>query len=228
MFRARSKKSNQEVAIKFISKNKLSDDDAMCDRVRNEIKIHSQLEHHRIVKLMEYFEDENYVYMVLELCINGNLFKRIKSVGKLNETQSAKYSFQLLEAIQYLQNNFGVIHRDLKLSNILLDGNFNLKLCDFGLATQLGHPDEEHFTICGTPNYIAPEVASQQAHGFPVDLWSLGCLLFAMLTGKPPFEQGGVQETLRCIVIGEYDMPAHISELAKGFLNLLLNLVLSQ
>lgn len=224
MYRARHC-SGTDVAIKFISKSKITDK-SMSERVENEINIHSQLKHHCIVDVIECFEDEKFVCIVLELCVNGNMYRYLKSHGRLEEPCAAKYCFQLLEAVQYLQSVHGVIHRDLKLSNILLDEQYNIKLCDFGLATRLGHPDEEHFTICGTPNYIAPEVASQQAHGFPVDLWSLGCLLFAMLTGEPPFEQqGGVQETLQRIVEGKYAMPDHISQEAQDFLRSLLDLV---
>jgi polo-like kinase 4 len=235
VYLANDRATNEDVAIKFISKSKITDQ-SMYARVRNEINIHSKLKHHAIVNVLNHFEDQDNVYIVLELCVNGNLFKHIKTRGKLNETVAAKYCFQLLEAVQHLQSQHGVIHRDLKLSNILLDQHYNVKLCDFGLAAQLGHPDEEHFTICGTPNYIAPEVASQQAHGFPVDLWSLGCLLFAMLTGSPPFEQAGhgqgqgggergVQATLQSIVQGKYMMPKHTSYAAQDFLRSLLHLV---
>jgi polo-like kinase 4 len=93
-----------------------------------------------------------------------------------------------------------VVHRDLKLSNILIasrsdsladqrarqekPGKLVIKVCDFGLAVLMGHPDEEHFTLCGTPNYIAPEIAAQVAHGYPADIWSAGCLFYSMVVGR--------------------------------------------
>ena len=237
VFHALDKRTKKEVAVKFISKSKFTDDQSIRDRVRNEIRIHLQLKHHAIVNCLEHFEDKDNVYIVLELCVQGNLFKYLNH-GRLEEAVAAKYCFQLLEALNYLQSGpLQVIHRDLKLSNILLDKHFNVKLCDFGLATQQQHPDEEQYTILGTPNYIAPEVVNQTAHGYPADLWSLGCLLFAMLTGETPFEQRGdrdrdrerggdaVRETLQRVVDGRYSMPANISQAAQTFLRSLLHLV---
>jgi len=95
---------------------------------------------------------------------------------------------------------------------------------DFGLAVQMEHPDEEHFTICGTPNYIAPEVASQQAHGPPADLWSVGCLFYSLVTGSMPFEHaGGVRETLQNIVTGEYEIPCGISDDGRKIQNITMS-----
>ena len=94
---------------------------------------------------------------------------------------------------------------------ILLSAHFHCS--DFGLAVQMEHPDEEHFTICGTPNYIAPEVASQRAHGTPADLWSVGCLFYSLMTGSMPFEHaGGVRDTLQLIIAGRYENPSGVSE----------------
>jgi polo-like kinase 4 len=136
-------------------------------------------------------------------------------------------------------HNCGIVHRDLKLSNILIsssqndidnfgsDNKFFVKICDFGLAVEIGHPDEEHYTLCGTPNYIAPEIASQQSHGYPADLWSAGCLFYSMATGALPFDQGGIKDTLQKIVSGIYDKPLHLSDVALDFMDQLLELVRS-
>ena len=221
-------KHKKNIAIKFINKQ-LTKEKEMLTRVKNEMKIHSLLSHPSIVKLFHSFEDETYFYLILELCPHGTLFHYLKQMGPLNEQLTAKYCYQILCALEYLQQTHGIIHRDMKLSNLLLDENYNLKLCDFGLAVQLEHPDEEHFTICGTPNYIAPEIASQQSHGFPADIWSLGCLCYSMLTGGTlPFaHKGGVQETLKKIVAGEYAIPSHIqiSQSALSFLGMILHVV---
>ena len=96
------------------------------------------------------------------------------------------------------------MHRDLKLSNILLTSDYKVKIIDFGLAVQLAHAEEERETLCGTPNYISPEVIQNRPYGLQTDLWSLGCILYAMLTGTPPFECSTVQDTLVRIKSGKF------------------------
>ena len=187
VYQARIRDTGHEIALKIMTKTTISNNN-LSIRVINEIKTHDKLHHESIVELIDYFEDTQFVYFVLELCEYGNLFQYLKKNGPLTEIQSINLIYQLLKCLEYLHDN-DIIHRDLKLSNILIsnienDGNLQVKLCDFGLATSIEHPDEEHFTLCGTPNYIAPEIALQQSHGFPVDIWSLGCLFYSMLTGK--------------------------------------------
>ena len=146
-------------------------------------------------------------------------------------------TLQLLRALEYIHSK-GVVHRDLKLSNILIteaiinDGKhlskrIFVKICDFGLAVRILHPDEEHFTLCGTPNYIAPEIAAQRSsHGYPADLWSIGCLFYSMMVGEPPFEQENIPQTLQAIMAGEFEIPKGVfSETAIDFLRSLLTLV---
>ncbi len=221
-----------DVAIKVIAKSakKSNDDITFKKRIENEIKVHSKLKHNSIVELYTVFEDDEAVYVVMELCAQGNLYKYLKLYGALNEKEAAFIMHQLLLALEYM-HTIGIVHRDLKLSNILIsnianneDNKLHVKLCDFGLAVVLEHPDEEHFTLCGTPNYIAPEVAMQRSHGLPADLWSVGCLFYSMVVGAPPFEQGDVKHTLQKIVTGEYAEPSGISENALDFMRSLLDI----
>lgn len=227
VFQAQNRITHEDVAIKIMEKANITSSD-MLKRVSNEIRIHSMLNHSSIVRLRNYFEDDSCFYLVMDLCQRGNMYKYLKHHGPLAERDVAKYCRQILDALKYL-HSCGVIHRDLKLSNVLIDIDFNIKICDFGLATQLEHPDEEHFTICGTPNYIAPEIASQKAHGFPADLWAVGCLCFSFLTGTPPFERGGggVKDTLERIVEGSYSIPPTVtmSYEAQDFIKCLLHVV---
>lgn len=116
----------------------------------------------------------------------------------------------------------GILHRDLTLSNLLLTSNMNIKIADFGLATQLKLPNEKHFTMCGTPNYISPEVATRSAHGLESDVWSLGCMFYAFLMGRPPFDTDTVKHTLSKVVLGEYEMPRHVSLEAQDLIHQLL------
>lgn len=226
VYKAYNKEINNYNAIKIITKKNLQNN--IKEKIQLEIKIHLKLNYKHIIKLYTSFEDENNYYLILELCLNMNLYKYLKSYGKLNEFYTSLYCKQIIFTLKYLQN-YNIIHRDLKLSNILLDNNFNIKICDLGLVTQLEHPDEEHHTICGTPNYMAPEIISQKSHGFPADIWSLGCLCYAMLTGgKLPFEhKGDVREIFKKSLIGEYTFPPEIqiSDNAKSFLHDTLQVV---
>ena len=223
VFRAKNRSSRENVAIKMICKSKI-EELGLHERVRNEIRIHSKLHHHHIVQYKTHFETTSHVYIVMESCSHGNLYRYFKKQGRLSESDAAYIVSQLLKALEYL-HSIGIVHRDLKLSNIILNQNLEVKICDFGLAIQLEHPDEEHFTICGTPNYIAPEIASQKSHGCPADLWSIGCLFYSLVTGIMPFEHSdGVKETLQNIIGGHYEQPTGVSPTALDFLNCLLDL----
>lgn len=229
VYRARQRSNGKDVAIKVTRKDTITDA-AMMDRVKNEIIIHRKMKHRNIVSFLGCFEDDMNVYIVLELC-GGNLFHYLKEYGPLTESQAVTVIQQLICALEYIHCQ-GIVHRDLKLSNILLTGDDTdagehicIKVCDFGLAVQKEHPDEEHYTLCGTPNYIAPEVASQRAHGYPADLWSVGCLFYTLVVGAPPFEQGDVKDTLERIISGVYTESDKISADGKHFLRSLLHLV---
>lgn len=128
---------------------------------------------------------------------------------------------QIVKGMLYLHTH-GILHRDLTLSNLLLTNNMNIKIADFGLAAQLKLPNEKHFTMCGTPNYISPEVATRSAHGLESDVWSLGCMFYAFLMGRPPFDTDTVKHTLSKVVLGEYAMPAHVSVEAQDLIHQLL------
>lgn len=94
--------------------------------------------------------------------------------------------------MDYLHKN-KILHRDLKLGNILLNDDDTIKICDFGLAVQLEDLEEERETLCGTPNYISPEILNRTPYSFKIDYWAFGCILFALITGQPPFESRSVR-----------------------------------
>lgn len=147
----------------------------------------------------------------------------IKRRKRLTEPEAALFMRQLLEAVIYMHTNC-VIHRDLKLGNLFLDKHLNIKVGDLGLATRLENPDEKRKTICGTPNYIAPEVIQgdkqTRGHSFEVDIWSMGVILFTVLVGKPPYEAKDVKATYQRIIANEYAFPSHvtISDKAKDLI----------
>ena len=136
----------------------------------------------------------------------SELLKRRK---KLSEPETRYYMAQIVDSLLYLHQNL-VIHRDLKLGNLFIDSNMKVKVGDFGLATHLTHPDERRKTICGTPNYIAPEILEGKVgHSFEVDIWSTGVILYTLLIGKPPFESKDVKSTYKRILANSYAFPEH-------------------
>lgn len=136
------------------------------------------------------------------------------------------YVVQIINSLKYLHSN-RVIHRDLKLGNLFLNDKMELKLGDFGLATKLEFDGEKKRTICGTPNYIAPEILDgKTGHSYEVDVWSLGVIIYTLLIGKPPFETPDVKTTYKKIRMNSYQFPEHviISDPAKGLITKILNL----
>ncbi|XP_028994578.1 serine/threonine-protein kinase PLK4 [Betta splendens] len=221
VYRAKSVKTGLEVAIKTIDK-KAMHKAGMVQRVTNEVEIHCRLKHPSILELYNYFEDSNYVYLVLEMCHNGEMSRYLKERKMpFGEDEARHFMHQIVKGMLYLHTH-GILHRDLTLSNLLLTSNMNIKIGDFGLATQLKLPNEKHFTMCGTPNYISPEVATRSAHGLESDVWSLGCMFYAFLMGRPPFDTDTVKHTLSKVVLGEYEMPTHISLEAQDLIHHLL------
>lgn len=194
----------------------------MVSRVRQEVSIHTQLKHPSILELYTFFEDAANVYLVLELAHNGELHRYMKEHQRvMTENETATILSQVVSGLLYLKSQ-NILHRDMSLSNLLLTKDQQVKIADFGLATQLTRPDEKHMTLCGTPNYISPEVASRAAHGLPVDVWGLGCMMYTLLVGKPPFDTDGIKSTLTKVVMTDFVVPAYLSMDAKDLLNRLL------
>ncbi|KAM4672006.1 serine/threonine-protein kinase PLK4 isoform 2-T2 [Amazona ochrocephala] len=175
-----------------------------------------------IKMLYNYFEDGNYVYLILEMCHNGEMSRYIKNRKKpFSEDEARHFLHQIITGMLYLHSH-GILHRDLTLSNILLTSNMNVKIADFGLATQLKMPHEKHYTMCGTPNYISPEIATRSPHGLESDVWSLGCMFYTLLIGKPPFDTDTVKNTLNKVVLADYEMPVFLSREAQDLIHRLL------
>ncbi|XP_078395684.1 serine/threonine-protein kinase PLK4 isoform X2 [Cetorhinus maximus] len=221
VYRAKSVSTGLEVAIKMIDK-KAMHKVGMVQRVRNEVEIHCQLKHPSILELYNYFEDNNYVYLVLEMCHNGEMSRYLKNrKATFSEDEARHFMHHIVTGMLYLHSH-GILHRDLTLSNLLLTSDMNIKIADFGLAAQLKMPNEKHFTMCGTPNYIAPEIATHSAHGLESDVWSLGCMFYTFLVGKPPFDTDTVKNTLNKVMLADYEMPTFISNEARDLIYQLL------
>lgn len=138
----------------------------------------------------------------------------IKRRKRLTEPEAAYFLQQLIEAVRYM-HDAQVIHRDLKLGNLFLDRDMQIKVGDLGLATRVEDRDEKRKTICGTPNYIAPEIIqgdkAKRGHSFEVDIWSMGVVLYTILIGKPPYEAKDVRSTYQRILANEYCFPEHVN-----------------
>ncbi|TPX49951.1 hypothetical protein SeMB42_g02425 [Synchytrium endobioticum] len=191
-----------------------------------EIKIHQMLSHPNIVKFHHVFEDDHNVYMILELCHNKTFVDLLRKRRRMTETEVRYYMLQLLGGVQYMHGQ-RVIHRDLKLGNLFISSDMHLKIGDFGLAAILKHDGERKKTICGTPNYIAPEVLfdTSNGHSFEVDIWSLGVVMYTMLIGKPPFQTKDVKSIYKKIRENSYEFPLSIdvSDAGRSLIASLLN-----
>lgn len=173
------------------------------EKMTQEISIHQSLSHKNIVKFLSFFEDVTNVYIVLELCKKRSMMELHKRRRVITDYECRFYVSQILEGVKYLHDN-NIIHRDLKLGNLFLNDQLNVKIGDFGLATRIEFDGERKKTLCGTPNYIAPEILTKTGHSFEVDIWSIGCVMYTLLVGQPPFETKTLKDTYSKIKRCEY------------------------
>lgn len=191
------------------------------EKMAQEITLHKVLKHPYIVKLYDYFEDKDFVYIVLELCRRRSLMELHKRRMAITEPETRYFMKQITLGVKYLHDK-KIIHRDLKLGNIFLNDQMEIKLGDFGLATKVDYDGERKRTLCGTPNYIAPEVLTKKGHSYEVDIWSIGCIMYTLLVGKPPFETQTLKDTYNRIRKNEYHVPSRVGPLANSLIVRLL------
>jgi len=211
-------------AAKVVQKSSLVKSRAK-QKLISEIKIHKALHNTNIVGFEHYFEDTENVYILLEMCHNQSLNELLKRRKTLTEIEVQCFMMQLIKALKYLHSH-RIIHRDLKLGNLFLTDKMELKVGDFGLATKLEFEGERKRTVCGTPNYIAPEILDgKTGHSYEVDIWSLGVIIYTLIIGKPPFETQDVKTTYKRIKMNSYTFPerAVISDAAKSLITEILN-----
>lgn len=222
------KQNKKKVAIKALTKGLIKKEHNL-PQVQRETSLMYKLNHPNIVKLFTHFEDDENIYLVMELATNGNLIERLnkQEKGYFPEKKAVKYITQVVQALKYLHSqNPPIIHRDLKPENILLDKDDNCKLADFGSANQRVLTG----TFVGTPLYMAPEMLLKSDYNQTLDIWSLGVLIFELLSGKPPFtvsptlEKLDAQEALtKNILEMDLEFPRWFPTLAKDLLEKMLN-----
>lgn len=214
------------VAIKSIKKDEIKRDKIKYQLIR-EIEIQRNLHHFNILKMFGYFYDAKRVYILLEYAPEGCLYRvlnQAKQEGKtLNNILTATYASQMANALSYI-HSLSIIHRDIKPENCLLGIMGELKLCDFGWAVYA--PQSRRNTMCGTLDYLPPEMLKEQSHNHSADLWAFGILIFELLCGNPPFEHHDEKTTLKKIEENSYSFPEDIEICleAKDFINQLLQL----
>ncbi|PVU95327.1 hypothetical protein BB561_001901 [Smittium simulii] len=216
---AREKKSSFVCAIKVMYKDELKEN-KIEKQLRREVEIQTHLRHPNIVRLYGYFHDEKRVYLILEYAAQGEMYKILQSKGQFTEPEAANYIAQMTNALAYLHKKH-VIHRDIKPENLLLSADGKLKIADFGWSVHA--PTSRRKTLCGTLDYLPPEMVEGKDHNNAVDLWSLGVLCFEFLVGSPPFEDlSGSAATYRRIAKVDLQIPETISKEAADLITKLL------
>ncbi|CAD8122673.1 unnamed protein product [Paramecium sonneborni] len=191
------------------------------DQFEQEILVLSKLDHPNIVKYLGMEQTQNHINLFLEHVSGGSIKSLLERYGKFPENLVQVYTKQILQGIEYLHKH-GIIHRDIKGANILVDSTGICKLADFGSSKRLSFAKEECKTFTGTPNWMAPEVINGKGHGRFADIWSLGCTIIEMLTGKPPWcdETKNQYQIIMEVMKGSPpNIPSHLSSSIKEFLS---------
>lgn len=220
VYLAREKNTEYMVALKMMFKSELVKEH-MEHQVRREIEIQSHLSHPNILKMLTYFWDEKKIYLILEFAQEGELFKVLNAQPhkRFDEPTAAYYLRQVTDALKYCHLQ-SVIHRDIKPENLLLFSHHVIKLADFGWSVHA--PSKCRKTMCGTIDYLPPEMVDSQSYNEYVDNWCLGVLCYEFLCGSPPFESSEQAETFRKIRAVMYGFKPHLSESSRSLISKLL------
>ncbi|OMJ73441.1 hypothetical protein SteCoe_27858 [Stentor coeruleus] len=221
VFEVVSLENKKQYAAKIYPKTKLKSS-KLKQKLKTEMRIQTKLSHQNIIKFENFFEDTENIYILIELCINKNLFELLRRRKRLTEIEAQCYISQLISGLKYLHSK-KIIHRDLRLNNLFLTEKLELKVGDFAYATKVEFDGERKKSICGTPNFMAPEVIDG-SHSYEADIWSLGIVLYTILLGKPPFHTDNSQKTYSKIKSGNFSYPENcsISDSAKELINRIL------
>eukprot|EP01052_Picozoa_sp_SAG31_P014877 SAG31_NODE_939_length_10873_cov_5.403843_8_plen_207_part_00 len=175
--------------------------------------------HPNILRLYGYFYDATRVYLILEFAAKGELYKELQKAKMFTEQRAANYIHQIAGALRYCHSKH-VIHRDIKPENLLVGIKGDIKIADFGWSVHA--PTSRRTTLCGTLDYLPPEMVEGRDHDVSVDIWSLGVLTYEFLVGSPPFEAQGHSETYRRIAKVDLRFPSHVSPDARDLISKLL------
>mmetsp|Transcript_27944 Transcript_27944/g.67329 ORF Transcript_27944/g.67329 Transcript_27944/m.67329 type:complete len:704 (-) Transcript_27944:302-2413(-) len=221
VFLVREKQTNEMFALKVLKKDNIIKRNQV-EHTKTERSVLGIVKHPFIVGLNMAFQSKDKLYFVLDYCAGGELFFHLGKVGKFSEKRSCFYAAEITLAIDYV-HDLDIVYRDLKPENVLLDSRGHVRLTDFGLSKEgISNSSSGANSFCGTPEYLAPEILNRQGHGRAVDWWSLGALLYEMLTGLPPFYCRDREKLFEKIRRGTLDYPKYLSNRAQHILRGLL------
>ncbi|KAA8494586.1 putative serine/threonine-protein kinase [Porphyridium purpureum] len=210
------------VAIKVIRKDFLARKPSLRKKLLREIAVMKLCDHPNVLKLYDVFEIETHLFLVIEYVDGCELFDYLVKRGSLSKDEALDFFQQIIQGLEYCHRRL-ICHRDMKPENLLLDRNLMLKICDFGM-TNLNPPGTFLETSCGSPHYAAPEVVSGDMYnGLEADIWSLGVILYAMLTGRLPFDDDNIQRLLAKVQRGVYHLPNDMDPECKVIVRGMLN-----
>lgn len=218
VYLAREKKTKYIVALKVLQKSQLLKA-GVEHQLRREIEIQSHLRNQNILRMYGYFYDHKRIYLILEYSPGGELYKKLTSKGRFSERVSARYISDLAQALKFCHSKH-VIHRDIKPENLLVGAKGEIKIADFGWSVHA--PTSRRNTLCGTLDYLPPEMVEGREHDEMVDVWSLGVLLYEFLVGSPPFEAEGHTATYRRISRVDLKFPPGVPIDAQDLISRLL------
>eukprot|EP00127_Corallochytrium_limacisporum_P004237 Clim_evm182s157 gene=Clim_evmTU182s157 len=208
--------TGQQVAVKIIDKTALSQ--TSLGKLFREVRIMKMLNHPNIIKLYEVIDTTRTLYLVLEYASGGEVFDYLVTHGKMKEREAREKFRQILCAVDYCHRNH-VIHRDLKAENLLFDKDMNIKIADFGFGNTFT-PGTKLDTFCGSPPYAAPELFQGRKYDGPeVDIWSLGVILYTLVSGSLPFDGSNLKELRAKVLRGKYRVPFYMSTDCENLIN---------
>ncbi|KAJ3182552.1 hypothetical protein HDU85_002651 [Gaertneriomyces sp. JEL0708] len=217
VYLTRFRNTNQFYAMKVLKKVevvKLK----QVEHINSEKQILGSVRFPFIVNMLCTFQDDQNLYMLLEYVCGGELFSHLRKAGKFSNDMTRFYAAEIVLAIEYL-HSMDIIYRDLKPENLLLDDRGQIKITDFGFAKKV---EDRTWTLCGTPEYLAPEIIESKGHGKAVDWWALGILIFEMLAGYPPFFDDNPFGIYEKILAGKIAFPHDFDKDAKDLVKRLL------
>jgi len=215
------KETGFKVAVKIINKEFLSSRPNVLKKLEREIAVMKLLQHTHVLTLYDVYETSKYLFLVLEYAPGGELFDYLVKKGRLEEHEALFIFQQIISGIDYCHQHL-ICHRDLKPENILLDMDNNIKIADFGMASLMRKGSLLN-TSCGSPHYASPEVVlGSKYDGMMADIWSCGVILFALLTGKLPFDDDNIRRLLTKVKSGVFSMPHFLNKDVKDLIRRML------